>query len=232
DSDSDEEDAAQMLQFLEAADHTLLHNDMFQSSCSKLAETKHVSALTAGVASSHEKPKSERYLDEQSASGADLQITEHMQAHIWKKLGNIIEKQIEYFEPKAISSQEKSIICPNNVRLLFGANCFIEFETLEEKLPTKKPKTKLRRLQEAPPTTHAELALIAVSGKSILEGHDMQNWSQRKRKKHVVFEYKSCDGEGRQLQLIEPTNEFTSLRRKNQWDESKILKKHKIRKYM
>ncbi|KAH8400433.1 hypothetical protein KR215_012267, partial [Drosophila sulfurigaster] len=234
DSDSDEEDMAQMRQFMEAADHTLLNNNMFQKPATDLTKTsKHVSSSTVAGAATvgaplQELPKSERYLDEHKSSGdADLQITEHMQTHIWKKLGAIIEKQIKFVAPKPAPLEENTTTNPSNVLLLSGADCFIQLETPEEKLPTKKPKIKRRRLEEDAPITNAALAGVVVSGDVILRGEDMQHWQQRKPKKNKLFEYKSCDTEGRNLQAIEPTNEFTALRLKNQWDESKICKKCK-----
>ncbi|KAH8294524.1 hypothetical protein KR044_005840, partial [Drosophila immigrans] len=230
DSDSDEEAAAQMRQFLEAADHTLLNNAMFQQQQQQPATTKHVSsALPATGSAPHEVPaKSERFLDEQqSAGGSDLQITEHMQTHIWKKLRAIIESQTEFVEPKAqpMPAEEEIPAIPNNVPLLLGANCFIQFDSLEEKLPTKKPKIKRRQVEDAGPITDASLAAVAVSGASILQGQDVQHWAQRAPKKHKLFEYKSCDSEGHKLRAVQPTNEFSTLRRKNQWNESKICKK-------
>ncbi|XP_034490133.1 uncharacterized protein LOC117793820 [Drosophila innubila] len=228
DTDSDEEDEAQMRQFLEAADHTLLTNDMFQRQqkshvSSTLLPVDAPSLSTPPVAAQQEMPRSERYLDtEHMAVGSDLQISEHMQTHIWRKLSAIIETQIEFCEPKIESNEESQHMEPiNQVKLVANADCYISNEIKPEKLPQKKPTIKRRQLEEEP----QDRSSIVVSGEFILSGQDMECWAKRKPRKHKLFEYKSYDDHGHKLQAIEPTNEFSALRRKNKWNESKICQK-------
>ncbi|KAM8718374.1 hypothetical protein ACLKA7_000186 [Drosophila subpalustris] len=227
DSDSDEENEAQMRQFLEAADPTLLTNAMFQTQ-QQLSLSKEIPlpAVASQQQQQQELPRSERYLDpEQKTSADDLQISEHMQTHIWRKLSAIIQNQIEFCEPQTqqmMGEEEEKAI--SQVKLVANADCFISNEIRPEKLPQKKATIKRRQLELEQPD-RSTLSSIAVSGEFILNGQDMKCWAQRQSRNHKLFAYKACDAQGHKLLAIEPTNEFSALRRKNKWNESKICKK-------
>lgn len=190
DSDSsDDEDNAQIRQFLEATDQTLLTNDMFSNDCSartqKATEDESVSSIaTPGANRVQERPKSERYLNEdkgEDSSFNDLQISKQMQLHIWRKLSAIIESQVKFCKPEKLpggAEKEKPI---NKVKLFTDAKCYVIDDIPEEPIHQKKPIIKRRRV-DAEPDDEPCWGAIAVSGESILDGKDMECWgSQRAR---------------------------------------------------
>ncbi|SPP77696.1 uncharacterized protein LOC117581237 [Drosophila guanche] len=223
DSDSDEDDA-QMRQFMEAADHTLLTNAMFQKGAAATADPK----LAAPPA------KSERHLDEQDAgagTASDLHITEEMQSHIWRKLSSIIQNQIEFCEQK--SADEAAEPCHDHVRLVSYADCYLSAEIVDTGPPgpKKKPTIKRRTLSEDKCSTGAAktlaLAAVAISGESIMEGKETLAWAQSKPRQGKLFEYKATDEQGHKLQALHPLNEFTERRLQNRWNEAKIRRRKK-----
>ncbi|TDG43671.1 hypothetical protein AWZ03_009914 [Drosophila navojoa] len=222
-SDSDDEDYAKLRLFAEATDHTLLRNDMYK---------KELTTASSPEASAPQAlPKSERYLaDQDAAPASDLQISKEMQTHLWGKLTAIIQNQVEYCE--VISDQptngslkaEKENAWFSQVKLLSNADCYVVDDIEPKAGPQKRPTIKRRQLEDdkVQAKTDATLAAIAVDGDSILSGRDMQSWVPRKPRKDKFFEYRATDALGHKLQAIEPTNEFTKQRRKNNWNETKI----------
>ncbi|XP_037724228.1 uncharacterized protein LOC119556255 [Drosophila subpulchrella] len=218
-SDSDSEDDAQMRQFLEAADTTLLTNAMFQKSKEERPMATEISKQDGPSA------KSERYVEDQEAPASDLQITQEMQTHIWSRLSGIIREQIEFSldEPNCAGKQKPP---PDKVRLMSNADCYLIADLMVEGPPgpKKKPSIKRRAPKEDQSSPEA-LGSVAVSGASILEGKDLLAWAQKKPRHDKVFQYRASDPKATKLQAIEPTNEFTKRRRQNNWNESKISKK-------
>ncbi|KAH8238545.1 hypothetical protein KR032_009258 [Drosophila birchii] len=226
DSDSDSEDDAQLRQFMEAADTTLLTNAMFQSDAK--GDGRKVPIKDVPPA------KSERYLEEQDAPASDLQITKEMQTHIWSRLSGIIQSQIEFCQNKEKSKHHEEAKEEANagVRLVSNADCYLIADLVVEGPagPSKKPTIKRRAVDEdtdpaGPETTQRDLLQsVAVSGESVLEGKDTLDWAERKQRPEKLFQYRSKGGK---LLAIEPTNEFTKRRRQNNWNESKIARKKK-----
>ncbi|KAH8289264.1 hypothetical protein KR054_002468 [Drosophila jambulina] len=215
DSDSDSEDDAQMRQFMEAADTTLLTNAMFQADTNE-AKTEPIKEAPPA--------KSERYLEEQDVPAGDLQITKEMQTHIWSRLSGIIQSQIEFEEkPKHQKKAEKEE--QGGVRLVSNADCYLIADLVVEGPagPTRKPTIK-RRVVDEDETSATLLQAVAVSGESVLEGKDVLLWAEKKSRPEKLFQYRSSGGK---LLAIEPTNEFTKRRRQNNWNESKIARKKK-----
>ncbi|XP_068154355.1 uncharacterized protein [Drosophila tropicalis] len=228
DSDSDSQDDAQMRQFLEAADHTLLNNAMFQP--------KPKSNSSVETVPTQPKLKSERHLEHQETAGEhDLQFSEEMQTHFWKKLSQIIQNQVEFCQIKTSGRHTvKDITIPGCVQLVSNAKCYLNTEIVETAGPLKKPIIKKRRLSEEAATENDVIALAActVGGQEILDSKDTLYWTQRKPHPNKFFQYKSKKNiSGQELfQAVEvvPTNEFTLQRIKNKWDESKISQKRRI----
>ncbi|XP_017140839.1 uncharacterized protein LOC108154897 [Drosophila miranda] len=233
DADSDsEDDDAQMRQFMEAADHTLLTNAMFQRG----AAATDSKPAPATVAQAPPPPKSERHLDEQGAAASagaasDLRITEEMQTHIWGKLSSIIQDQIEFCEQIPADDLPKEEPCHDQVRLVSNADCYLSAEIVDTGPPgpQKKPTIKRRTLNEdrSPAAKALALAAVAISGESIIEGKDMLSWAKCKPRQGKLFEYKATDQQGHKLQALHPVNEFTERRLQNKWNESKIRRKKK-----
>lgn len=187
DSDSsDDEDNDQIRQFLEATDQTLLTNDMFCNK-SKAEIQKPTDANTSNAAPApaaypvQERPKSERYLNDdkgEDSSFNDLQITKHMQLHIWGKLSAIIESQVKFHKPNGPPTESKEEKPINKVKLVSDAKCYVVDDIPEEIVQQKKPVIKKRRV-DAEPDDEPCWAAIAVSGESILGGKDMECWGSQ-----------------------------------------------------
>ncbi|EDW82363.1 uncharacterized protein Dwil_GK25165 [Drosophila willistoni] len=224
DSDSDSQDEAQMRQFLEAADHTLLNNAMFQPNTNSSIET----------VPTQPQLKSERYLEHEATAGEhDLKFSEEMRTHFWKKLSQIIRNQVEFCQIKT-SGQTEEIPIPGCVQLVSNAKCYLNTEIVEPTGPLKKPIIKKRRLSEEAATEDDAIVLAActVSGQEVLDSKDTMYWTERKPHPNKFFQYKSNKKINGQelLKAVEvvPTNEFTLQRLKNKWDESKISQKRRI----
>ncbi|XP_016981635.1 uncharacterized protein LOC108046457 [Drosophila rhopaloa] len=225
DSDSDSEDDAQMRQFLEAADTTLLTNAMFQGQpkTDPGEVAKKEQPVTTRIL---DRPtvRSERHLEEQEAPARDLQITQEMQTHIWSRLSGIIQDQIEFSldEPNLLKEQKPP---PDKVKLVSNADCYLIADLVEEGPPgpKKKPKIKRRTAEEDQSSPEA-LNSVVVTGESILDGKDLLAWAQKKPRQDKIFQYRASDPNATKLLAIEPTNEFTKRRRQNNWNESKICK--------
>ncbi|ALC49325.1 CG32554 [Drosophila busckii] len=229
DTDSDGDDDSQMRQFMEAADHTLLTNAMFQNQ-KPISDTSTLPVPALTNAAVEEQPKSERYLDEEDQNAgfsSNMQISEQMQKHIWRKLSAIIENQIEFYETNIRDPHQEETPNINQVQLVANANCYIQDDIVPEVIQQKRPKIKRRQVEDEPTSKAESLASIVVCGETILKGQDMQHWAQRKPRKDKLFEYKTCNAQDCKLQAIDPTNEFTAQRHKNKWNESKISQKKK-----
>lgn len=187
DSDSsDDDDNDQIRQLLEATDQTLLTNDMFRNeSKAEIQKPTDANASNGAPAPAakqvQETPKSERYLNDDKGEDSlfnDLQITKHMQLHIWGKLSAIIESQVKFYKPKGSpteSEEEKPI---NKVKLVSDAKCYVVDDIPEEIVQQKRPAIKKRRV-DAEPDDEPCWAAIAVSGESILAGKDMECWGSQ-----------------------------------------------------
>ncbi|XP_030382307.1 uncharacterized protein LOC115629860 [Scaptodrosophila lebanonensis] len=226
DSDGDEDNIL-VQQFLEAADHTLLTNAMYQT------PKTHIKELP--MAAKKQVPlKSERYLDDDDGNDAttnDLQISEQMQTHIWHKLSAVIQHQVEFCLPKSpvgqLEKRATTFPLTSELKLLSNADCFINTNTVEitpqelqKKITIKKRLLKGEFLTAS--DTELPLASVAVSGDAILEGRDMLCWAKRPTRQNKLFEYVASDPLGHKLHAKEPLNEFTALRRRNAWTEAKI----------
>ncbi|XP_016996127.2 uncharacterized protein [Drosophila takahashii] len=222
-SDSDSEDDAQMRQFLEAADTTLLTNAMFQTA------DKEEQPVATGKQDVKPPPtKSERYVEEQEAPASDLQITQEMQTHIWSRLSGIIQKKIEFssLENPNLAEKQKQKPPPDRVKLVSNADCYLIADLVEEGPPgpQKKPNIK-RRTPKEDQSSPESLDSVAVTGESLLEGKDLLAWAQKKPRQDKIFHYRASDPKATKLVAIEATNEFTKRRRQNNWNESKIGKR-------
>ncbi|EDV34174.1 uncharacterized protein Dana_GF21172 [Drosophila ananassae] len=229
DSDSDSEDDAQLRRLREAADTSLLTNSMFQEQ-SQPAKQSERDNQPREITNRQQDPvsaKSERYLEEQEPATCDLKVTQEMQRHIWSRLSNIIQQQIEFCEEeKRPLGNKKSV--PDRVKLVSTADCYLSADVVIEgpQGPQKKPNIMKRLLpeDESSKEHNANLRLISVSGESVLDGKDLRFWAPKKIRADKIFEYKA---QGSKLLAVEPDNEFTERRRKNKWDESKIRKRKK-----
>lgn len=138
-----------------------------------------------------------------------------MQDFISKKLSKIIDNQVEFVEVKPKKLKEKEV---DYLKLLKDSQDFVKLEDPGEKQflkNRKKIKIVKRKVEEdeIPDSQKQKAAVINID--QIQE--ETKSWTSRKKGK--LFEYKEKNSVG---YLREPTNEFTKMRNKNNWIESKI----------
>lgn len=77
-----------------------------------------------------------------------------------------------------------------------------------------------KRRKLSPPPDLEKCKTVAVD--EVFVKNETSTWS--KRSKSEMYKYKEKNS---QLYLVEPDNEFTKMRKKNNWSESKIKKQNK-----
>jgi hypothetical protein len=163
-------------------------------------------------------PKSQRSLEaDEEIFQSDLKVSASMQEFIAKKLSKIIDDQIEFVQVKPKKLKDKEV---DRLKLLKDSQDFVKLENPEEKefLKNRKKIPILKRSIEEDETSESQKQkLVAVDVDQIQS--ETKSWTSRKKGK--VYEYKVKNSVG---YLKEPTNEFTKMRNKNQWNETKISK--------
>lgn len=168
--------------------------------------------------------KSQRYIDHDEIE-ADLKVTKSMQDFVFKKMSKKIEDSIEFVEvpPK---KKKKKIMLPNEtccVRLLKDTEPITKIDLITEddmrSVNNKKIELKRRLVEPDNYNDEEKIKLVAVDGESILKQLEIKSWKSKKSRQNKVFHYRKNKTV---LHFIEPENEFSALRKKNNWDESKI----------
>lgn len=161
--------------------------------------------------------KSERYIEDDIKSENSVFVSKCMQDHIWSKLSQLINNQIEFVDVPCHKSKRKKT--KGGVKLLSHEDEYLShIEILENPIyPTKiiaeQTKEDLDRVHQC-----------AVTYEWVMSG-DNEIKSENIKKPKIEY-YKSKKFI---LHLIEPVNEFTEMRRKNNWSESKISRKYKAK---
>ncbi|XP_067637182.1 uncharacterized protein [Eurosta solidaginis] len=226
-SDSDDGNDEQIRQILEAADASLLTDAMYQKSAPDNCKNEKAKIDNIlDVVGEQNVPRSNRYLLDFDMPDTDFITTEAVKKHIAKKLTLTIGNTIEFcaFDQPTVKHKTSR----NRVKLLSDANTFVkpyeEFE-FETKGPTKKPIIKRRKIdeQEEKGANEDLFHLVAVTAEDIMAGKLTVGWMPKTERKEKNLHYK-CNSVGK-LHLKPTENEFTKLRLKNKWNESKIKQK-------
>lgn len=171
--------------------------------------------------------KSERYLECDDAE-TDLQVPKTMQDFVYKKMSKKIDESIEFVTvDKRTKRKQKEEKCDIGVRLLSDTELITEIDILETKIEIvkrAKPKIQRRIIEEDNETEKEKLRLTAIDGQSILKQTEIKHWKPRKIRPNKLFMYREKNAK---LFLIEPENEFSKLRKKNNWSENKISTFHR-----
>lgn len=183
-------------------------------------------------------PKSERYVDHDEIE-EDLKISKPMQDFVYKKMSKRINESIEFVEVSTIKKNkhkhkavEEAI---RGVRLLNDTDIIQHIDLGDERLQTeligkavtKKPKIKRRIIEPDELREDKKLKLAVIEGDDILQQTETKAWKLKKIRPKKVFNYREKKSV---LYLQEPQNEFTALRKKNNWNENKIANFHKNQK--
>lgn len=231
-SSSDSEDKEKQSAFEAAIDCKLFHNSMFAGN--KMNDNlSHNSPLPK-----NKNLRSQRYLDEDELESStwfwqDAIVTPASQEILAKKFTKLLEQIYECSDVSPM--QNVSNICgeklnkPKEIKLLSNANCYLKNEmdnslklSIKEKSPRKRFEFKRRIIDDEEDVNKEEVfKQLAVEGSDILKGLETRHWTEKKPRKDKVFYYKLDKSDGI-LKEVAPENEFTALRLKNNWDESKI----------
>lgn len=157
-----------------------------------------------------------------------MQVTESMQNFMHKKLNQILEKRIEFVEIASLDTDDSPEHCQSSVRLFRdSAPIILDEPSVAAPEPSIKQKRrkKLKRRLASEDVVQCEADKLSAS---VVTEKDIQlevsSWRQRPAKPHKHFEY-VAHKHTKQLHLKETVNEFTQLRKKNNWSENKIARK-------
>lgn len=206
-SESEDENLKENLkQLIEAADTSLFNNAMFRDQCVQPDFTyKDILIPT-------ERPPSNRYLiEEESVFQSDLTVTESMKTFIGKKLSKLIANSIAFVEVEPIRPKPHGVES-SGVKLLrgFKENLNVAGEDV--------PVTKSRKLvKNNSNVSQDEMIKLAAYNVDVLSKSTV-GWTNRSKSKR--YEYRQA-GKSKTL-ILSITDEFSTARRKNNWDDSKI----------
>lgn len=163
--------------------------------------------------------KSQRYLetDEQEP---DLKVSKSMQDFVYKKMSKTIENSVEFVDVPIKKPKKREEKCV--VRLLKDTDPITnyKFDVIQSvKINQKKPVIKARVIEDSNLADTEKIQMTCVTANDILSGNEVRSWKEKKPKSHKIFKYKEKNNV---LYLIESENEFTKLRKKNNWSENKI----------
>lgn len=234
-SSSDSDSELEVSNFQGIVDSSLLCDSMFAGNNVCKNESQSEMPITTNT----ENLLSQRYLEADSSMCylPDVIVSAANQEFLAKKFSKLIEKIYECsnLSPEANrdvkEASKRRAAIRSRIKLLSDANCYIEDEEPQsnnnppEIIPRRKIEVKRRAIEGECGGSKQEKQKIwsqlAVEGTSILNGSETKHWSSRKERKSKIFHYKQDTKDGILMEVPE-VNEFTSLRKKNNWDESKI----------
>lgn len=220
-SDSDSSQDENMAKLREAADTTLICDAMFTTN------TRKPQLIAGNSEGTTKQPESQRYSHENEYHQTDLNIPKSMQDFIYKKLSKKIASKIEFVDVDCKRKPNKSMVENDSaVKLLNDTKPIThidEMVVMDEPIVVKRSKPSIVKRQIEPDrmTDEEKLRAVVVNAQSVLEGNEVRCWKARKVRTHKMFNYRE---KNKQLYLVEPTNEFSTKRKKNNWTESKIAK--------
>lgn len=179
---------------------------------------------------------SQRYIDHKEME-EDSKISQPKQDFVYKKLSKRINESIEFVEVltqkknkdkhKAVEEAVAGVRLLNDTDIIQRIDYYLDDERLQTELivqaATKKPKIKRRIIEPDGLVEDEKLKLSVIEGVKILQQTETKAWKPKKNRPHKVFYYREKKSV---LYLQEPQNEFTALRKKNNWTESKIENFH------
>jgi len=178
-----------------------------------------------------ETKKSQRYLDTNNKDN-ELNISDGMKKFVSKKLTKLIEDQICFVEiqtPEIKNLSKPEINEEIGIRLFSDSDSYLkidnEDENYQEILNNQMKKRKAIKRQKNDPLENdlsevEKCKAASIEVEYLLSGEETKQW--RKEHRNKEYKYKSIKNK---LHFIEPVNEFTKCRKKNNWDESKISRK-------
>lgn len=202
---SSESEDENLKKLAEAVDVKLFDNSFYKPEEKKEKELKKT-----------ETQKSQRYLDdEENAFHSELNVSESMKGFIAKKMSSLIEKEVEFVDVK--QHKNKSQENHDCVKLLRGYKEALKCEDPVDETIRTKVDIKRRKIDgnDEVLTESSKISLASTDINKIQREISFYN-----KKAKDTFKFKTAkDGKS---YLVEPTNEYTKARKKNQWNESQI----------
>uniref|UniRef100_A0A8D8CY57 (northern house mosquito) hypothetical protein n=2 Tax=Culex pipiens TaxID=7175 RepID=A0A8D8CY57_CULPI len=226
---SSESEDENLKQLLEAADTSLFYDAMFReprvenSVKPDCADKNNVMIRIPGRFETRtpvELPASNRYLnEEESVFQSDLNVTESMKKFIGKKLSTLIADSIAFVDIKPVKRDPRTSES-SGVRLLRGFGERLEISCEGGNVPViigqGKP-IKRRIVEDDFAVSKNEMIEQAAYDADTLSKSTV-GWTDRPKSK--LYEYRQA-GKSEVLTLS-MTDEFSTARRKNNWDDAKI----------
>ncbi|XP_055912051.1 uncharacterized protein LOC129946052 [Eupeodes corollae] len=216
-SSSSESEDENLKQILEAADTNFLTDSLFKT---KPVETEILQSK------SNEVLPSQRHITYEESTDIDFVPSETVQKIMAKKLSHLVDEQIEFVDAMDLCNKKPKKDPKSRVRLLKDIDCYVKpFEDFEYEDLGQRKKVKIKKrnvVGEVCLDEQTKHKLAAIDGAFVLSLKETVNWSERPKGK--VYHYKQGKGINKDQHFIEPPNEFTKARLKNQWNESKIKK--------
>lgn len=183
-----------------------------------------IASDSAKTNTSTQQLKSQRNIDSEEIE-TDLNVPKSMQDFIYKKMSKKIAESVEFVESdvKKKKKAKKTTEIAACVRLLKDTEPItqINFEPDNDDPPIKRKIVKIKRRIIEPDTydDSDKLKMVAIDGEHVLKNTETKQWKPKKIKPNKLFNYREKKSV---LYLVEPDNEFSALRKKNNWSESKI----------
>lgn len=173
-------------------------------------------------------PISQRYLPDGDEHQADLNVPKSMQDFFYSKMSEKIAASIEFVDivPAKSKKKKKKMKTESTVKLLRDTEPITHIDeaiALIEMISVKRKKPKIvrRQIEVDDLTDDEKVRTVVVDGESIVQGNEVRNWKAKRIRTHKMFNYREKNNK---CYMIEPTNEFSAKRKKNNWAESKIAK--------
>lgn len=149
-----------------------------------------------------------------------------MRNFVYKKMSNIINETIEFVDIDTSNPVKKKTNITTVVKLLKDTDP-IDLDADQKYERTVQVKPDIRKRQIEADNLSNDEKIRAASINIVQLNESIGGWNHRPLKENKFFKYREKKGN---LYLIEPENEFTKLRKKNNWSETKIHNfKHKYK---
>lgn len=149
-----------------------------------------------------------------------------MQNFVYKKMCEIIEKSVEFVDVDPSKPKKKRKNYTTVIKLLKDTDAInLEADKVYERIQLVKPDIRKRQFEADKLTNEEKIRAAAVDISQVSES--TKSWKEQPARDKKFFKYKEKSSN---LYFVEPENEFTKLRKKNNWSETKISKfKHKYK---
>lgn len=152
----------------------------------------------------------------------DLKVTETMQNYVYKKLSKLIDESVEFVDVEPARKEQRLPSCSEpTIKLLKDTEPInLDAASVEpDVIKQVKPKITRRTLEPDGLSEAAKVDMAAIDVNRVTECTKL--WKEKKGKDRKLFKYKEKKSI---LYQIEPENEFSKQRKKNNWCETKIAK--------